>query len=181
MRRGKISNSRTFTLYTHWTNFCINLQLDHLISKPNPPFVEILQVYGHRVNHGHYYSQSNKLKADSVAMAWRAIPKTHLLEGLINPRKPHGYHAKNLEKLLTRILQHFSYQDPPPRQERAILIVLFMVTTEEAAPSFPFSQFLVDLIQIYHFFCLGRCKYTKTNSHLRTVQFRIKDMQFHDK
>ena len=30
------------------------------------------------------------------------------------------------------------------------------------------------------FFCLRSCKYTKTNSHRRTTQFRFRDIQFHD-
>ena len=50
---GKISNSWNVDLYTQWTAFCTDLQLDHLLEDPNPPSVKILQVYGHWVCHGH--------------------------------------------------------------------------------------------------------------------------------
>ena len=55
-----------------------------------------------------------------------------------------------------------------------------MVKAAAAATTSPLSQCLADLIQIALFFCLRSCEYTKTNSHRRTVQFRYKDMQFHD-
>ena len=44
-------------------------------------------------------------------MTWHAIADTHLLEGRHNHRKPHGYHAKDTKKRLTRILQHFYYEE----------------------------------------------------------------------
>ena len=53
VRGGNIYNSQTVNLYTQWTTFCTNLQLDHLLEDPNPPSVKILQVYGHWVCHGH--------------------------------------------------------------------------------------------------------------------------------
>ena len=36
------------------------------------------------------------------------------------------------------------------------------------------------MIQIGLYFCLRSCEYTKTNSHRRTTQFRLRDMQFQD-
>ena len=56
MRGGNISNSRTVPLYTKWTALCTNLQIYHLLEDLNLPSVMILQVYGHRVFHDHYYS-----------------------------------------------------------------------------------------------------------------------------
>ena len=44
----------------------------------------------------------------------------------------------------------------------------------------PFAQCSADFIQITLFFCLRLCEHTKTNSHRRTVQFCLKDLQFHD-
>ena len=43
-----------------------------------------------------------------------------------------------------------------------------------------FSQCWEDLIVLDLFFCLRLCDNTKTNSHRRTIQFRFRDMQFHD-
>ena len=58
MRSGNISNICNVILYIQWTAFCTDLQIDNLIEEPNLPYVKILQVYGHRVFHGHYYSKS---------------------------------------------------------------------------------------------------------------------------
>ena len=110
VRGGNISNSQKFTLYTQWTALCTYLYLYHLLEEPNLPSVDIPWVYSHRVHHGHYSYQSNRIKTDLVATAWRAIAKTHLLEGRRNPIKsarfpregprqaPHQY---DLELLLT--------------------------------------------------------------------------------
>ena len=153
MQDCNISNRRTVTLYTQWTAFCIDLQLNHLLEDPNIPYVDILQVYGHRVFHSHSSSQSNRLKADLVATAWRDIANTHLLEGRHDPRKTHYFHTKDLDKCLTKMLRHFSYQEPPPKREKATPLGLVMVSTEAADPACPFVQRSNDLIQIALFFC----------------------------
>ena len=36
-----------------------------------------------------------------------------------------------------------------------------------------------DLIQLALFFCFRSCEYSKTSSHRRTTQFRLRDLQFH--
>ena len=36
------------------------------------------------------------------------------------------------------------------------------------------------LIHIALFFCMRSCEYTKTQSHRHTVQFRFRDIQFHN-
>ena len=55
-----------------------------------------------------------------------------------------------------------------------------MVTTEATDISFPFAQSHADLIQISLLFCLRPCEYSKTNLHIQTVQFFLKDSQFHN-
>ena len=55
-----------------------------------------------------------------------------------------------------------------------------MAAAEAVDISYPFSQCQADLIQIGLFFFLRSCKYTKINSHRRTVQFLLKDLLFHD-
>ena len=57
---------------------------------------------------------------------------------------------------------------------------LVMAGAEAADISCPFDQCSADLIHISPFFCLQSCKYTKTNLHRQTVQFRLMDLQFHD-
>ena len=48
------------------------------------------------------------------------------------------------------------------------------------AGSSPKDWCLADLVQIGLYFCLRSCEYTKTNSHRRTTQFCLRDMQFQD-
>ena len=115
MHGGNISNSQTVALYTHWTALCTDLKLDHLIEDLNLPSIKILQVYVHQVCHSHYYSRSNQLKDDLVAMERRAVVNAHLLEGRHGQRKTHGSHAKDLDKRLIRMLRHFSYEDLLPK------------------------------------------------------------------
>ena len=79
------------------------------------------------------------------------------------------------------MLQNFYYQDTSPKQEKSTPLGLVIVATEAAEPSCPFEKCSADLIQTTIFFCLISCKYTKNNSHRRTVQFRFKDMQLQDK
>ena len=75
-----------------------------MLEYPNLSSVEILQVYCHHVCHGHYSSQSNRIKADLVATMWRSIVGTYLLEGHYDYRNLHGSHVKDLNKRLTRML-----------------------------------------------------------------------------
>ena len=79
-----------------------------------------------------------------------------------------------------RMICHFSYQDLPPKKEKCIPLGLVMAAAEAAGISCPFTECSSDLMQTTLFFCLWSCEYTKTNSHRRTVQFRLKDFQFHD-
>ena len=69
-------------------------------------------------------------------------------------QNPHISHVKDLDKRLTRMLRHFSYQYPPPKRETSIPLGLIMVAAEAADPSCPFAQCLSNLIQIAFFSCL---------------------------
>ena len=73
-------------------------------------------------------------------MAWRAISDNRLLEGCRNPRKTHGSHMKDINKRLTRMLRHFSYEHPPPKREKYIPLGLVIFIAEVSDPSCPFSQ-----------------------------------------
>ena len=122
VRGGHVSNSRTNKLYCQWSAFCAELHVDHHLQASHLPNIELLQVYGHRVRDGHY-SKKDRLRADSVAAAWRAIAEVHLLEGLHDPRKPKGFSCKELDKRLSRMLRHYSYQDPLPLVRRRFPLV----------------------------------------------------------
>ena len=69
---------------------------------------------------------------------------------------------------------------PHPNMKNATSLSI-VVQAAAAADSTSFEGCQANLIQIALFFCLRSCEYTKTVSHQRTVQFRFKDLQFHDK
>ena len=91
-------------------------------------------------------------------MEWITIADTRPLEGRNNLRKPSGSHSQDLGKHLTRMLRHFTYQDPPDKQVKAISLGLVMAAT--AAPN-PFRQLAIctaDLILIALFLFLRSCE-----------------------
>ena len=75
-------------------SFCTKIQMYHILEDP---VIDILQVFGHRVLCGHYYSWVSSARADMVASDWCAITKTHLLESRQNPWKPLGSHNRDLD------------------------------------------------------------------------------------
>ena len=177
VRGGNVASGRSKALYANWSSFCSEIGVDHFLSDPSLPSVEILQVYGHRVRHG-CYSKLSSVRADSVAAAWRAVAQTHLLEGRPDPRKPSNSTSTSLDLRLSRQLRHYSFQDPPPKREKAVPLGLVMDIAKSALTLR--ERCIADLIILALFFCLRSCEYTKTASHKRTVQFRFQDIQFWD-
>ena len=114
VRGGHVSYEKTAKKYSDWMSFCTKMQIDHMDEDPEDPVINILQVFGHRVWHGHYSSWVSSVRADTVDSAQRAIAKTHLLEGLWDPRKPLGSHSQDLDKHLPHMLRHYRFQEPPP-------------------------------------------------------------------
>ena len=55
-----------------------------------------------------------------------------------------------------------------------------VVDSSRGASYNPKDHCLADLVKIVLYFCLRSCEYTKTNSHRRTTQFRLRDIQFQD-
>ena len=99
-------------------DFCTKIQIDHTLEDPEVPIIEVLQVFGVRVRDGDFSYRVPGVRADTVAAAWRAVAKVHLLEGRPDPRKPPGSSSRDLDKRLTRMLRHWGYQDPPPLREK---------------------------------------------------------------
>ena len=77
-------------------SFCTKIKMDHMLEDPEDPVIDILQVFGHRICHGHYYSRLSSVQADTVTLAWRDTAKIHLLEGRWDPQKPLGFHNRDL-------------------------------------------------------------------------------------
>ena len=55
-----------------------------------------------------------------------------------------------------------------------------METAAASDPTCQHSLCTADLIRISLFFCLHSCKFTKTQSHRRTIQFLFQDIQFYN-
>ena len=96
VRGGYVSNRRTVALYSQWSSFCTNLQLEHLLEDPDIPNINILQVYGHRARNGGFSPQASLLQSYLVATLWRAIADNHLLEGRQYPCNTLGPHSHSL-------------------------------------------------------------------------------------
>ena len=146
IRDGHFSNLHTVALYDHWSFFCTNLHMDHLLDDPYLPTIKILQVYEHWVRNGGFYSQASIIQSDLVATEWRDIAETHLLDWHRDPRKPPGSHSRDIDKCLTCMLRKFAYQDPPPQKEKSTPLCLVMADAESVDPSCHISLCTADLI-----------------------------------
>ena len=90
--------SQTDALYKHWMSNCADLGIDYWRQYPQLPAIELIQVYRHQVRHDHYSTQHG-VQTDLVAATWRAIAKTHILEGLWDPRKTNRLHQQGNRKI----------------------------------------------------------------------------------
>ena len=68
---------------------------------------------------------------------------------------------------------------PPTCCQNPVPLGLIVAATMGAGSSFK-DHCLVGLLQIGMYFCLRLCKNTKTNSHRRTMKFRLRDILFQD-
>ena len=114
-----------------------------------------------------------------MSMALRAIFTVQLLDRRPNPRKPRGSSSRDLEIRLSRQLCNYSFQEPPTYLQKPSPIGL-LVSVARGASSSPKDWCLADLVKIGLYFFLRSCKYTKTNSHHHTTQFRLHGIQFQD-
>ena len=99
-----------------------------------------------------------------VATSWRAISKLHLLEGLPNPQKLLESSRKDLDKHLTCIIRHYSFQDPPSRKDKVAPLGL-ITSIRSFIDGSTKATCTVDLITMALYFCLRSCKYSKITYH----------------
>ena len=127
------------------------------------------------VRHAQYSKrQVERLGKESVYQAWGGIEETHLLDGLLDPRKPPNVQAHTgLDRCLARKLKTYGLEDPPVKQEKVVpLGIIHSIVSASAFSSNPKTRQFVDLVTLGFYFCLWLCKYTKYTDHRRTVQFR---------
>ena len=107
------------------------MQINHWLDDPALPVAEILQVYDHRVRHGHW-SKLSQVKADLVSAAWQAIAKVQLLDGRPNPRKPRRSSSRNLDLRLSRQIRTYSFQEPPTSRQKPVPLGLVVAAARNA-------------------------------------------------
>ena len=165
IRAGNIANNRTAFLYNQFQEFCATMQIEHWLDDPTLPVAEILQVYGHRVRHGHW-SKLSQVRVDSVSVAWRAIATVHLLDGRPNPIKPRDSSSRDLDLRLSRQLRTYSFQDPPPTSCQKPAPLGLVVAAARNVGSGPEDWCLADLGKIGCIFAYAR---VNTEKPIRTV------------
>ena len=114
-----------------------------------------------------------------MSAGWWAITTVHLLDGQPDPRKPRGSSSRDLDLCLICQLCAYSFQDPPTSRQKPVPLGLVVDSARNVGSSSKYWC-LAYLVQIGLYFCLRSCEYTKTNSHRRTTQFCLHDMQFQD-
>ena len=132
------------------------MQIEHWLDDPALPVAEILQVYGHRVRHGHW-SKLSQVRADSVSAACQAIATVHLLDGRPDPRKPRGSSSYDLDLRLSHQLRTYSFQDLPTSRQNLVPLGLVVAAARNAG-SGPKDWCLADLVKICLYFCLCSCE-----------------------
>lgn len=128
--------------------------------------------------HGHYSTQLG-VRVDSVAVVWRAIAEIHLLEGLQDPRKLTGSTNKDLGKRLSHMILHYSYADPPSRQEKETPLALSSTSVPLLLPPPNISVQMISS-RLSSSSISSPVSTRKTQSHHHTTQFRFQDLQFHN-
>ena len=177
-RAGNVADTHMAFLCDQFRELYATLQIKHWLDYLALPLEEILQVYGSRVCHRHWYNLP-EVRTDSVSAAWQAIAMVHILDGRPDPQKPRGSSSCNLDIRLSCQICTYSFQYPPTSLQKPYPLG-FVLAASKGEISNPKNQCLADLVQIGLYFCLRSCEYTKTNSHQRTTQFRLRDIQFQD-
>ena len=73
--------------------------------------IPIIQVFLHRVRHGHLSASGNKIKSRSAEDYVRSVAQTYLALGAPDPRLNHD---GNIDFRLRRMLNAYKKADPPP-------------------------------------------------------------------
>ena len=127
------------------------------------------------------YGRGNRVTAQSVDRALRAVGQTIQLAGGQDPTKVHGGRERILQ--LRRQLESYRRADPPPKPQLAIPVSVIERLQEKAFATGRDSSTaeVADLATIAFFFLLRVGEYTMpaSNRRTRTVQFRVLDVRFY--
>ena len=84
VQNSNVSNNRTVADHGNCRSLCADIGIDHFLNDFYFLLVDTLQVYGHRVRHGHY-SKKISVRTYTISSAWRVISTTNILEGRTDP------------------------------------------------------------------------------------------------
>jgi hypothetical protein len=139
----------------------------------------LLGAFAAFVRAGQHQQPCRPVRAQTVALALRAVSQTHALDGEQNPL---ANEKGNIHVTLQRQIESYKRQDPPSQHKLAlpyIAIHHLNITRPDNNPQF---QAIHDLCTIAWFYLLRVGEYTHTAPHAkrRTIQFRIGDVTLWD-
>lgn len=177
MREG-VSSGRAASTVTHWSQWrvlCSELGLDPFL-EAFPHKIAILQIFLHRVRSGELAANGDKVRARSAEDYLRSVAQTFLSVGKDDPRLNT---AQAIDFRITRMLQAWKKQDPPPKRVKPIPITVIKRLCEVAEQLPPDSHHLraiADMIIIAFFYLLRPGEYTDSPSS-DTTPFTLGDVQ----
>ena len=154
-----------------WTDFCHSLHIDPALREIDDP-VTLLQIFAHRRRLGTLSPSGRAVRSRSVEDTVRTIAQTFCRVGAKDPRLDSN---NRIDFRLTRQLQSYSKQDPPPTRVKPIPVSVLSQTLMVAyATPYPSNQAIGDMISLAFFFLLRPGEYTI--SPAESTPFRICDV-----
>lgn len=161
------------THYNKWVEYTSHMGLNSLLEGVQDK-IPIIQVFLHRVRHGHLSASNNKIRSRSAEDYVRSVAQTYLALGAPDPRLNQD---GNIDFRLRRMLNAYKKADPPPDRVKPVPVAVLRRILFIAANSFacPIVQAEADLICIAFFYLLRPGEYSMSGSE--STPFEFKDVQ----
>ena len=136
-----------------------------------------MAAYGAHVRNRGVSSGKHKARAQTVALAFRAISTTMQLEGKFNPL---AESQNKYPKAISQLLEGYTREDPPPQPKLAIPIMVpeYIQLTNRGKSDKNDAIANLCIIAFYYLLRVGEYTYHKPSDTRRSEQFRIKDIVF---
>jgi len=137
--------------------------------------IDLLGAFAHHVRHGGVSTRKHKVRAQTVAVALRAISTTLQLDGKPNPlADTQGKYPKAISQLL----EGYRRADPPSQPKLAVPLVVPRHLVIKGGIGTDRQKAVGDLalIAFYYLLRVGEYTYHKKSEKRRTQQFRISDI-----
>jgi hypothetical protein len=164
-----------FNQWAEWLGKYIRTVSPSLEELQAPARIKLLAAYGAHVRNRRISPRKHKARAQTVALAFRAISTTMQLEGQFNPLAD----AQNkYPKAISQLLEGYKRADPPAKPKLAIPIMVpeyIQITYTGKSDKHDAIGDLV-IIAFYYLLRVGEYTYHKPSDKRRTQQFRVKDI-----